>query len=64
MAVTFNDLSTGELQRVHQDLTVSAALAAPSSGAYLMVVTQMQAIDAELAARRQAATAQSEGALL
>jgi hypothetical protein len=60
----FSDLSTGELKRVHRDLTVSAALAVPSSGAYLMVVTQMQAIDAELAVRRQAAAAQSEGDLL
>lgn len=60
----FSDLSTGELKRVRQDLTVSAALAAPSSGAYLMVVTQMQAIDTELAARHHAAGDQLEGALL
>jgi hypothetical protein len=57
----FGDLSTGELERVHRDLTASAALAVPSSGAYLMTVTQMQAIDAELDARRRSAVGQSEG---
>ena len=48
------DLSAGELERVHRDLTSSAALAVPGSGAYLMVVTHMKAIDTELAARRHA----------
>ena len=54
----FSDLSTSELERVHRDLAISAALAVPSSGAYLMTVTQMQAIDAELGARRRAAGSQ------
>ncbi len=54
----FSDLPTGELERVHRDLTISAALAVLSSGAYQMTVTQMQAIDAELGARRRAARSQ------
>lgn len=54
----FSDLSASELERVHRDLAVSAALAVPSSGAYLMTVTQMQAIDVELGARRRAAGSQ------
>lgn len=59
----FSDLPTIELERAHRDLAISAALAVPSSGAYLMTVTQMQAIDAELGARRRAAGSQSEGVL-
>lgn len=54
----FSDLSASELERVHRDLAISAALAVPSSGAYLMTVTQMQAIDAELGARRRTAGSQ------
>jgi hypothetical protein len=49
----FSDVPTGELERVRRDLAMSAGLAVPGSGAYLMTVTQAQAIDAELAARRQ-----------
>ena len=59
----FSGLSVGELERTHRDLTISAALAVPSSGAYLMTVTQMQAVDAELDARRRAGT-KSEGVAL
>lgn len=54
----FSNLPTSELERAHRDLAISAALAVPSSGAYLMTVTQMQAIDAELGARRRAAGSQ------
>jgi hypothetical protein len=54
----FSDLSASELERAHRDLAISAALAVPSSGAYLMTVTQMQAIDAELGARRRTAVSQ------
>jgi hypothetical protein len=49
----FSGVTTGDLERARRELAMSAALALPGSGAYLMTVTQAQAIDAELAARRQ-----------
>jgi hypothetical protein len=49
----FSEVATGELERARRDLAMSAALAVPGSGAWLMTVTHAQAIDAELAARRQ-----------
>jgi hypothetical protein len=49
----FSGRSTGELERARRELAMSAALAMPGSGAHLMTVRQAQAIDAELAARRQ-----------
>jgi len=49
----FSGQMTSELERARRELAISAALAVPGSGAHLMTVRQAQAIDAELAARRQ-----------
>jgi hypothetical protein len=46
------DLSTDKLQRVHRDLAVSIALAAPGLGAHVMITRQMQIIETELARRQ------------
>jgi hypothetical protein len=49
----FSGHATSELERVRRELSMSATLAVPGSGAHLMTVTHMQAIDAELAVRRR-----------
>ena len=46
-----SDLATSELQRAYRELVTSAALAVPSSGARVMILKEMEAIDAELARR-------------
>jgi hypothetical protein len=57
----FSGVTTGQLERARRDLAMSAALAVPGSGAWLMTVTQAEAIDAELAARRREPSAADEG---
>ena len=52
------DLATSELQRVYRELVTSAALAVPSSGARVMILKKMEAIDAELARRGAASPGQ------
>jgi len=44
-------VATSELQRAYRELVASAALAVPSSGARVMILKEMAAIDAELARR-------------
>jgi hypothetical protein len=47
-----SDLPADELQRVHRDLAVSIALAVPGLGAQMMIIRQMQIVEAELAKRQ------------
>jgi hypothetical protein len=49
----FSGVTTSHLERARRELAMSTAPAVPGSGAWLMTVTQAEAIDAELAARRR-----------
>jgi hypothetical protein len=50
-------LESAELQRMHRELVVAAGLAKEGSGGRVMILTEMQAIEAELDGRQNQAAA-------